>query len=31
MQSRAAAMGADFQMESVPGAGTIVLIKIPMK
>ncbi len=31
MQSRAAAMGADFKIESALGAGTIVLIKIPMK
>ncbi len=31
MRSRAAALEADLQMESVVGAGTIVLIKIPLK
>ena len=31
MRSWATALGADFQIESVPGDGTIVLIKIPMK
>jgi|GEM_PF-1726002 len=31
MRSRAVALGADFQIESAAGAGTIVLIKIPLK
>jgi len=31
MHSRAAAMGADFQIESAAGVGTIVLLKIPIK
>ena len=30
-QRRAAALGADFQIKSAAGAGTVVLIKIPMK
>ena len=31
MRSWATALGADFQIESVPGTGTTVLIKILMK
>ena len=31
MRSRAVALGADFQIESATGIGTVVLIKIPMK